>query len=656
MHTSPTALRRTLEHAVSAKPQLEGLDVYWHKGRGTLNRLACYKQRFLKRARAVLQLEDNYACLTNARLQSLAMQKQNIFRRHRDTPRDLEHAFALLREVAFRQNGEKPYLVQVMGAFALAQGCIAEMATGEGKTLCATLPATIAGWRGLGCHIITVNDYLAQRDAEWMGRIYRFCGLRASHLEQGMDAHARKYAYQADITYCTNKEVCADFLRDQIVLGSIKDSNTALLTKLISAEQSPINNLVQRGLNYAIVDEADSILIDEAVTPLIISGAAPNEDQLEAFQQAATLVTSLEPSRDYTLNRTYHEVTLTDEGKTRLNQRAQTLGGIWDASASRRHHEIINKALVAREYYTQDKHYVIDNEKVVIVDDFTGRLMPDRSWRDGLHQAIEAKEGLEVTPVKDTYARISFQRFFRLYRTLAGMTGTGAEARSEFWNAYHLPVVVIPPNRPCQRKRHPDIITRTEEEKWHQVTDEINCMIRLGRPVLVGTRSVRASEHLSRLLTAKHSDHQVLNAVRHQEEASIVSLAGQAGRITVATNIAGRGTDIKLGPRVGEAGGLHVIAADMNESDRIDRQLFGRCARQGDPGSRVAIVSLEDELIKRHGGSDRLRNVSEYSPKYAKYIFKRAQRRAQRQAQSQRRNVVKNDRWLNEHLGFTEGL
>jgi preprotein translocase subunit SecA len=651
--SSLTILRQSLEKGISVKPDLQGLDSYWHKGRGTFTLLARYRQRFLHRAQAVLQLEKQYCDLTNDQLQERALSLRNLFRRRRDKPADMEQAFALIREVAHRQNGEKPFLVQVMGAFALAQGCIAEMATGEGKTLTATLPATIAGWRGWGCHIITVNDYLAQRDADWMGRIYSFCGLRAGHVVQGTEPATRKHGYQADITYCTNKEVCADFLRDRMHLGTIKDSDTALLTKIAGSDRSALNTLVQRGLNYAIVDEADSILIDESVTPLIISGSAPNEEQDHAFNQAASLANGLELNTDYTLNRKYHEVTLTDRGRQQLKQNAEALGGLW--KASRRTHEFINQALVAKECYFKDKNYVIEDGKIVIVDDFTGRLMPDRSWRDGLHQAVEAKEAVELTPVKDTFARISFQQFFRLYCKLAGMTGTGAEARQEFWNVYHLPVVVIPPNRPCRRTKDPDIITRTEKEKWQEIIAEIDCIHRQGRPILVGTRSVKASEHLSRLLTDRQFEHQILNAVRHQEEASIVSLAGQARRITVATNMAGRGTDIKLGSQVSDMGGLHVIAADMNESDRIDRQLFGRCARQGDPGSTRTIVSLEDELIKRYG-SKRMQPLAERSPAYSRHQFKTAQKRAQRQAQGQRHNVLKNDRWLNEHLGFANDV
>ncbi|MCH7918849.1 MAG: prepilin peptidase [Planctomycetes bacterium] len=653
MENSPSTWRRTLDQGRASRPQLEGLDVYAHRLRGSAQRLSGTRHRLRRRAKRVLDLGRFYQDLSNDALRETAVEMRTLFRCRQDKATDLERAFALIREVAVRQLGEKHYLVQVMGGFALAQGSIAEMATGEGKTLCATLPATVAGWRGMGCHIITVNDYLAERDAQWMGRIYSFCGVRSDFVHQGMEPHARKYAYQADVTYCTNKEVTADFLRDRIILGPNRDSNQVLLARIVGTQTRRLNQVVQRGLNYAIVDEADSVLIDEAVTPLIISGPAPNTEQLDAYRQAATLAKTLSLNVDYVIDMKYREIKLTPKGRRRLEDQTAALGGLW--RVSRRAHEMVTKALTATAFYRRDKQYVVDEQKVVIVDDFTGRLMPDRSWRDGLHQAVEAKEGLELTPVKDTLARISFQRFFRLYRKLAGMTGTAIEASQEFWSIYHLPVITIPYNRPCLRRQLPEVIVQTEAEKWDLIVEEIATLHAAGRPVLIGTRSVQASEHLSRLLKDKQLDHQVLNAVRHKEEASIVSLAGQQGRITVATNIAGRGTDIKLGPQVKALGGLHVLSADKNESDRIDRQLFGRCARQGDPGSSSSVVSLEDELIRRHAPKAYQR-LTRWKPLTAKGLFRTAQHRAQRTAQQQRRHVVRSDQWLDQQLGFTHSL
>lgn len=613
---------------------------------------------FLQRAERVLALEKKYAQMSDANLRKAAEEFREIFRRHRDNESDLNQAFALVREVASRQSGQRPFAVQIAGGFAIDHGCIAEMATGEGKTLTATMPATVAGWRGRGCHIITVNDYLAQRDAEWMGKIYRFCGLSVAYIEQDMSPDERQTAYLSDITYCTNKEVSADFLRDRLALGRVRGLSSALLAKIAQGGRSTIDRLVQRGLNYAIIDEADSVLVDEAVTPLIISGPAPNPEQVEAFREAAEIVSQLKRDIDYRIDTRYREIELTSGGKERLAQAAENLGNIWQGA--RRREEIATKALVAKELYSLDKQYVIDEGKVVIVDDFTGRLMRDRSWRDGLHQAVEAKEKLKITPAKDTYARISFQRFFRMYNKLSGMTGTASEASAEFWQIYHLPVVVIPTNRPCKRKNLPDIVLPTGAAKWQRILSEIRKVHESGRPVLVGTRSVQASEYISQLLDGENLNHQVLNAVRHREEAQIVAGAGQPGKITVATNMAGRGTDIKLGRGVAESGGLHVIASERNESGRIDRQLFGRCARQGDPGSVQAIVSLEDEFVSRY-----VKNIAAYlkqrhpdttediSSKTTRAVFRLAQYRAEKLALRQRKSVMRTDHWLEEQLGFT---
>ena len=469
-----------------------------------------------------------------------------------------------MREVAFRQFGEKPFPVQVAGALALAKGCIVEMATGEGKTLTATMPATIAGWRGRGCHIITVNDYLAKRDAEWMGRIYHFCGLRVAYVEQGMATEDRRNAYSADITYCTNKEVTADFLRDRLLLGRVARVQFRPAGQDRFRAAGPLWIVwSSEGLNCAIVDEADSILVDEAVTPLIISGPAPNAEQTQAFCQAVKIAEGLTPERLHDQSPLSGGGT-DRRGRRRLADMAAPLPGFWHGA--RRREEIVTKALVAKQLYLMDKHYIVSDGKVVIVDDFTGRIMPDRTWRDGLHQAIEAKEGLEVTARKTPTPGSAFSGSSASYKHLAGMTGTAQEAAGEFWQIYNLPVVVIPTNRPCIRRVLPDIVLAAKAAKWQRLVQEIRKVHDSGRPILVGTRSVRDSEHLSILLAAEHLDHQVLNAVRHREEAQIVAEAGQPGRITVATNMAGRGTDIKLGRGVAELGGL---ARDCRRAQRI---------------------------------------------------------------------------------------
>ena len=648
-----------LAQRTGGKELPRGLDAAWDSTAGLLRRLLPLRERFLRRAERIVSLEKLYCDISEAKLRCLAEELRHLFRRGRQAQADLDHAFALVREVAWRQLGERPFLVQVAGALAIEAGCITEMATGEGKTLTATLPAVIAGWCGRGCHIITVNDYLARRDAEWMQGIYAACGLTAAHVEGGMSNPQRRAAYAADITYCTNKEVTADFLRDRIELdrAGVRGLSSALMAKIVDGAASATDRLVQRGLHRAIIDEADSILIDEAVTPVIISGQAPNPEAVEAFQQAASLAGLLQSGEDYKVSQRFREVDLTEEGKRRLAELAEPLGGIW--TGARRREEMITQALTAGELYLRDKQYVVQEGKVVIVDEFTGRLMPDREWRDGLHQAVSAKEAVEVQSPKETFSRVSFQRFFRLYRKLSGMTGTAREGWREFWQIYHTPVVVIPTNRPCARTVLPDMALADEKAKWAAIVEQIEEIHRTGRPILVGTRSVRASEHLSAMLTVGGLDHSVLNAVRHAEEAQIVAGAGQAGRITVATNMAGRGTDIKLGRGVAQLGGLYVLATERHEAGRVDRQLFGRSARQGDPGTARAVVSLEDELVRRYVpaiaatlGRRYAHARGDIASRMVHGVFQLAQHRAERLALRQRKAVLRTDDWLDQYLGF----
>jgi len=633
------------QRATADKKLPKGLDALWDGCVGRVQLALPRRTMFLRRAERIGALESKFRDLSDARLKQQALRLRDVFRLGRERTADVDQAFAVVREIAARQLGLRAYKVQVAAALAMDAGCIAELATGEGKTLSATMPAALAGWRGRGCHVITTNDFLAARDAEWMAPVYRFCGLTTHAIQGEMKPDERRAAYAADITYCTNKEVTADFLRDRLVLGRTQRL-PEMLMKQIAGGPAQADGLVMRGLACAIVDEADSILIDEAVTPLIISGSSPNAEQVDAYETAAELANQLEVGRDYRVIPRYREVRLTGAGRRRVGQLCADLSGIW--SGSRRREELITQALSARELFHRDQHYVVQEGKIVIVDEFTGRLMPDRTWRDGLHQAVEAKEGLEVQPPKETLARISFQRFFRMYDKLAGMTGTAWEARRELWQIYHVPTVPIPTNRPCIRKHMSDRIYPTADAKWRALAEHIEQVHAEGRPLLIGTRSVAASEHLSELLSERGLEHRVLNAVRHAEEANIVAEAGQPGRITIATNMAGRGTDIKLGRGVAELGGLHVVATERHESHRIDRQLFGRAARQGDPGSAIAFVSLEDELIRRHASPMVRRSAGRLGSR----AFALAQQRAQRQALAQRRAVLKTDAWLDESLGF----
>jgi len=504
-------------------------------------------------------------------------------------------SFALVRETSFRIKGMRHFPVQLMGGLALLTGNIAEMATGEGKTLTATLPACTAALAGLSVHVITVNDYLVQRDAELMEPVYKALGLSVGCIVQGMDPQQRAAAYRCDITYCNNKELVFDYLKDRITLGAMSSPAHLQLEKLYR-KQPRSGRLLHRGLYFAIVDEADSVMADEARTPLIIAGQKSARFADVVYQQAVNLAVLLRNPAEFTLAPSERRATLTEAGKLQLVALVRSLDAFWQVRPYRE--ELATIALQALHCYTRDRQYLIDDGKIQIIDEFTGRVMPDRNWEGGLHQMIEAKEGCEITGSQETIARITYQRFFRRYLHLAGMTGTGAEVAKEMWLVYRLKSVRIPTNRPCLRRRLPDQIYPTREEKWEAIVAHIRAVHQQeNRPLLVGTRSVEDSEHLSRLLDRAALPHVVLNARQDKHEAEIISRAGGLGQITIATNMAGRGTDIHLGEGVAARGGLHVILTECHEARRIDRQLFGRSARQGDPGSCVAILSLEDEVV-----------------------------------------------------------
>jgi preprotein translocase subunit SecA len=505
----------------------------------------------------------------------------------------IARCFAVVREVAHRTVGMSPYDVQLMGGWAMARGMLAEMDTGEGKTLTATLPACAAALAGIPVHVISVNDYLVQRDAEAMGPIYRALGLSVGTiLEREKDWAARKAAYQCDVTYGTSKQIAFDYLRDGIERRSQR-GRAPLGVEGLRRERPLADRLLLRGLCFAIVDEADSVLIDEARTPLILSGPGGSDDRQKVYRQAVRLAGALEAGADFRLVAREGKVELTDRGAERLGELAQPLEGLW--TGPKRRKEWVERALAALHLFQRDRHYLVRDGKVEIIDQPTGRVAPDRSWERGLHQLIEVKEGCELTSERETVARISFQQFFRRYLRLAGMTGTAREVARELWSVYRLHTLAIPTRRPVRRRACGTRLFATERSKWEAVVESVHDLHRRGRPVLVGTCSVAASEHLGQLLTARGLLHQLLNARQDAHEARIVAEAGQPGRITVATNMAGRGTDIRLGPGVADRGGLHVIATQRNEARRIDRQLFGRCGRQGDPGSFEAILSLEEE-------------------------------------------------------------
>lgn len=493
----------------------------------------------------------------------------------------LPEVFALVREASRRVLGMRHYDVQLLGAMALHKGKIAEMKTGEGKTLVATLAVVLNALEGKGVHVVTVNDYLAQRDAGWMGKLYNFLGLSCGVIVAGLTDEQRKEAYDADITYGTNNEFGFDYLRDNMKFY---------------AEQ-----LVQRGHHFAIVDEVDSILIDEARTPLIISGAS--DEATDLYRRVDEVVCQLSADTDYTVDEKSRTANLTDEGVGKV-ERLLGIENLYDTANITAQHHVL-QALKAHTVFKRDVDYIVKDDQVVIVDEFTGRLMAGRRFSDGLHQALEAKEHVTVAAENQTLASITFQNYFRMYDKLSGMTGTADTEAVEFAQIYNLEVSTIPPNRPMIRKDYPDLIFRTKREKLHAIVEGIKELHAKGQPVLVGTISIEMSELLSRMLIKEGIPHSVLNAKHHAQEAEIVAQAGQVGRVTIATNMAGRGTDIVLGEGVIELGGLHILGTERHESRRIDNQLRGRAGRQGDPGSSRFYLSLEDDLMRLFG-SDKL--------------------------------------------------
>jgi len=498
----------------------------------------------------------------------------------------LPEVFAVVREAAKRVTGMRPFDVQLIGGIVLHQGKIAEMATGEGKTLVATMPAYLNALSGNSVHIVTVNDYLAKRDRYWMGGIYEFLGLKVGLIQHDMRIDERKKAYEADITYGTNNEFGFDYLRDNMAVR--------------------LEDVVQKGYHFAIVDEVDSILIDEARTPLIISG--PSEESTKIYQQVNRIATRLQEEVDYKVHEKEKTITITEEGVSRIEGLLQ-IKNLYDEKNMNVQHHII-QALKAQRLFKRDVDYIVKDGEVIIVDEFTGRLMFGRRYSDGLHQAIEAKEGVVIARENQTLATITFQNYFRLYKKLSGMTGTAKTEEEEFIHIYNLPVVVIPPNKKLIRHNYPDVIYRTEKEKFKAVIKEIVEVHKMGRPILVGTVSIDKSETLSRLLKKENIGHNVLNAKNHEREAEIIAQAGQGKNVTISTNMAGRGTDIVLGEGVAKLGGLHVIGTERHESRRIDNQLRGRSGRQGDPGSSRFFLSLEDDLMRLFG-SDKISGIME---------------------------------------------
>ena len=617
-------------------------------------------KQHMRTAEAIGALEPDLHKLDDAGLQARSAELKARVAEGGGSPEILEdvliEAFALVREAARRTIGLRPYDVQLVGGIVLHDGKIAEMKTGEGKTLVAALPLYLNSLAGRGAHLVTVNDYLARRDAGWIGPVYHLLGLSVGvikahterehgsfiydpeHLDethpdprlQHFRPCTRHEAYRCDITYGTNNEFGFDYLRDNMA--------------------TDLAQCVQRELNYAIVDEVDSILIDEARTPLIISGQG--EDSTEKYNEYARYAARLQEEEDFTVDLKHKSVSLTEEGIAKM-ERWTRIPNIYDLEHVVEAHQI-NQALKAKALFLRDRDYLVRDGEVIIVDEFTGRTMPGRRWSDGLHQAVEAKEGVKIQQEMKTLATITLQNYFRLYGKLAGMTGTAVTEAEEFHKIYGLEVVVIPTHNPMVRDDYADVIYKTEQSKYDAVIDEIVEMHQLGRPVLVGTVSVEKSERLSRLLDKRGIRHSVLNAKQHEKEAAIVAEAGQKGAVTIATNMAGRGTDIVLGTGVQDLGGLHIIGTERHESRRIDNQLRGRAGRQGDPGSTRFYISLEDDLMRIFGPAaeriGRLMDRLEVEPIEHRWVagsIESAQKKVEGMHFDSRKHVVEYDDVMN---------
>ena len=628
-----------------------GFVYHWLRaaGRPHASRLS----RWRSMTNRIVARSEELTALTDSELRKRAQELRWEVKSGVPSHRLLPEAFALVRESSRRTTGMVHFPVQIMGGIALFEGGIAEMQTGEGKTVTATLPVFLRALAGKGCHIVTVNDYLAQRDATEMGVIYELLGLTVGCIQTPMESDERRDAYAKDITYGTAKEFGFDFLRDKLRMG-VSSSGTSYRGNGSHARKRGGEAPVQRGHHFVLIDEADSILIDEARTPLIIALTFPNDSAtVSLFRWCHRAVSSLEANVDFGYEPHRRSAYLTDAGCRKVLLMAKP--ALIDSIDTERIYKNVEKALTARFGFVRDRDYVIVNNEIMIVDESTGRVMEGRKWQDGLHQAIEAKEMVPVTAASGEAARVTVQSYFRQYAYIAGMTGTAAQARREIRKTYQLSVSVIPTHRPCIRAGLPFRIFATAEAKRLAVVEDIERLIRQDRAILVGTPSVNASEALGELLKQRGITHQILNARYHEQEAEIVALAGQSGKVTVATNMAGRGTDIKLTDQLRQAGGLHVIATEMHSSPRIDRQLIGRSARQGDPGSYQFFLSLEDELLRCREDKylQRLHrrarpNRNGELPRHWLSVFRKTQRFLDKNHIKQRRDLLKQEKQRND--------
>ncbi|PHR29381.1 MAG: prepilin peptidase [Desulfotalea sp.] len=569
-------------------------------------------------------------------------------------------SFALIRETSSRVMGMSHFPCQLFGGLAMLYGKVAEMDTGEGKTLTATLAAATAALASIPVHVVSVNDYLTARDAEVMEPLYRALGLRVGCVTHNMQPEEKRSAYGCDITYVTNKELVFDYLRDRLTLGDRTDARL-LRAEYLHAKEHRSDRLMIRGLYFGIIDEADSILIDEARTPLIISGNGGEDEEKEFLGQALEVARELEEKKDFRIDRQLKDLRVTESGREKIESMALELGPLWNGLVRRE--STIHKALQALHLFHLDENYIVRDGEIQIIDEFTGRVMEGRSWEQGLHQLIELKEGCELSSRRETLAKISYQRFFRRYLHLSGMTGTAREVAGELWTVYNLPTLKIPSNRPRRRKHLPDVVFSCEDDKWRAITKRIEVLHAQGCPVLVGTRSVKASEKLSNYIVESGVPHRVLNAKQDSEEAEIIQNAGEVGAVTIATNMAGRGTDIKISLQGQELNGLHVISTERHEAARIDRQLAGRAGRQGDPGSYEAILSFDDMLFTGRRGRlmARIGRLIPHSDRglgavLSRWLVNRAQKRIERYHDKMRKELFRQDQAQGSLLSFSGHL
>jgi len=659
---SPTEHQRCFTERAPVRPR-RGLDVWAHGLVGRYKRGPWQRKRLAAQARNISLLREELEQLKDAALNERfhAMQRERR-RRPQDWQPLCQEGLAILAVMAHRELGLRTYEVQLMASIALVEGFFTEVDTGEGKTLAIGLAAAFQALGGVPCHVITANDYLAERDSRQMRPFYERAGLAVGAVLSEYDETARQAGYACGVTYTTAKEVAADYLRDRLRIGAtgtVRQSSARLFGLLTD---SPANSApVQRGLHCALIDEADHALIDEAVTPLIISRVQDASEIAVAAHAVWNLVQTLDPILHYRVDEEARMIELLPTGIERVHEQLELpRAGLW--ASERRRIELVGLGLEAREFFLRDKQYVIDDGKVVIVDPATGRPMPMRSWRQGLHQIIEAKEGLEISGPSETLTRISFQAFFRKYHRLAGASGTLREAAAEIWHTYSAPFVSIPRHLPCQRHYAGVFFFPTQELRDAALLNEVKIRHARGQPLLIGTHTVESSEIIADLLH-NHGlpGGQVLNARRHREEAAIVSQAGQKKQIIIATGMAGRGTDIRLGTGVADLGGLHVVATEVNESPRVDRQLFGRAARQGDPGGVISYYSVEDTVLKRFVPGFILEfwrrsfSIPWLAQALGSGLLRWTQSVARRQAVRRRRSIMISEEEIRRSLGFTIG-